>query len=69
MRRQPRWKAALLLFFSKHVLRYSPLQLHMYRESLAAALTFGEARAALARSRLALGAVRGFRGLDFVIIA
>lgn len=67
LRRQPSWKAGCLLAFSKYILRYSPLQLQMYRESMAAALTIDEVRTALKNSRLALAAVRGFRGLDYVI--
>lgn len=65
--RQPCWKAALLLAFSKYVLGYSPLQLQMYRESIDAALTFDELRLALERSPLAGAQVRGFRGLDFIV--
>jgi SAM-dependent methyltransferase len=67
LRRQPRWKAALLLAFSRWVLRYTAEQLRMYRESLDAALTVAEVRAALGRSRLASARLCGFRGLDFVI--
>lgn len=67
LRRQPAWKAALLLAFSRHVLRYDPEQLRMYRESIDAALTFEEARAALGRSKLSMATIRGFRGVDFVI--
>lgn len=67
LRRQPAWKAAVLLGFSRHVLRYSPAQLRMYQESMAAALTPAEARAAVRQSRLHGATVRGFRGLDFVI--
>src|SRR5262249_45341063 len=69
LRRQPGWKAALLLGFSRYVLGYNALQLQMYRESMAAGLTLAEVRTALARSRLANARVRGFRGLDFVIEA
>ena len=60
------WKARLLLTFSKHVLRYTDLQLRLYRESLAAALTLEEVRAALRRSRLATQ-VRRMRRVDFVV--
>ncbi|MCK6471755.1 MAG: class I SAM-dependent methyltransferase [Planctomycetes bacterium] len=65
--RQPGWKAALLLAFSRHVLRYDAEQLRMYRESIDAALSFAEARAALKRSKLCMATIRGFRGVDFVI--
>lgn len=65
--RQPSWKAALLLAFSRHVLRYDAEQMRMYRESIDAALTFDEARAALNRSKLSMATIRGFRGVDFVI--
>jgi ubiquinone/menaquinone biosynthesis C-methylase UbiE len=65
--RPPRWKAALLLAFSRLVLGYTTEQLRLYRESLHAALTVQEARAALANSKLAPGEVRSFRGLDWVI--
>lgn len=67
LRRVARLKAAVLLAFSKLVLRYSAAQMKMYRESIAAALTMAEVRASLQRSRLAGADVRGFRGLDFVI--
>lgn len=67
LRRQPSWKAGCLLAFSKYILRYNPLQLQMYRESMAAALTIDEVRTALKNSRLALAEVRDFRGLDYVI--
>lgn len=69
LRRVSRLKAAGLLVFSKHVLRYSPVQLAMYRASLAAALTMAETRELVARSRLATARVRGFRGVDLVITA
>jgi hypothetical protein len=67
--RQPRWKAKLLLAFSKLILRYSPEQMRMYRESLDSALTLKDARALLRRTRLSMAKVRSFRGLDYVISA
>ncbi len=67
--RQPRWKAALLLAFSKLALGYSGEQMKMYRESLGSALTVRELREELRCSRLSMAAVRGFRGLDFVVSA
>lgn len=69
LRRQLGWKARLLLAFARHVMRYNSLELQMYRDSLAAALTIEEVRAALADSRLAGARVRRCRGLDFVITA
>ncbi len=65
--RQPAWKMALLLGFSRRILRYNELQLRMYRESMHAALTYGELQAQLRRSRLADARIQGFRGLDYVI--
>jgi ubiquinone/menaquinone biosynthesis C-methylase UbiE len=65
--RQPRWQAALLLAFSRYVLRSDPRQLQQYRESLTAALTIAEVRAALKKSRLRMARIRRFRGVDFVI--
>jgi ubiquinone/menaquinone biosynthesis C-methylase UbiE len=65
--RQPAWKTSFLLGFSKHVLRYSQLQLQMYRESIDAALTMAEVRMALKKSKLAGASVRSFRGLDYVL--
>jgi len=67
--RQPRWKSRLLLAFSKLVLGYNAEQMKMYRESLASALTVRELRRELARSRLSMAGVSGFRGLDFVVTA
>ena len=67
--RQPAWKSAVLLAFSKHVLRYTPAQMKMYQESLSAGLNFDELRAALGNSDLSMARVQGFRGLDFVISA
>ena len=67
LRRQAAWKSALLMGFSKHVLRYSGEQLRMYRESLDAALTIDEVKVALRRSNLSEARVKGFRGLDFII--
>jgi ubiquinone/menaquinone biosynthesis C-methylase UbiE len=67
--RQPRWKAALLLAFSKAVLGYNEEQMKMYRESLGSALTMRELRGQLRRSRLSMATVCGFRGLDFVVQA
>ncbi len=67
LRRQSRWKASILLAFSKLVLRYSESQMKMYRESLGAALTEQEIRQALGHSRLSMARVTGFRGLDLVI--
>jgi ubiquinone/menaquinone biosynthesis C-methylase UbiE len=67
--RQPRWKAWLLLAFSKLVLGYNEEQMKMYRESLGSALTVAELRRELAGSRLSMAGVRGFRGLDFVVEA
>jgi ubiquinone/menaquinone biosynthesis C-methylase UbiE len=67
--RQPRWKAKLLLAFSKLVLGYSREQLRMYSESLDSALTVKEVRSGLTRSRLSMASVRGFRGLDYVVTA
>ncbi len=67
--RQANWKAAFLLMFSKYVLRYSELQLQMYRESMTAALTFSELRRALKNSRLNMADVSSFRGLDFIVKA
>ncbi len=67
--RQPRWKAKLLLAFSKLVLGYNREQMRMYSESLDSALTFKEVRSGLARSRLSMASVRSFRGLDFVVTA
>lgn len=69
LRRLPRWRAGLQLGFSKRVLGYSEPQMAMYRESLAAALTLDEARAAAERSPLGDAKVRGFRGIDFVVTA
>lgn len=65
--RPPRWQAALFLAFSKYVLRDTEPQLNMYRESLAAALTMAELRAALRNSQLAMANVRRFRGREFVV--
>jgi ubiquinone/menaquinone biosynthesis C-methylase UbiE len=67
--RQPRWKAAGLMAFSKLVLGYSEAQLRMYRESMDSALSVTEVRKELRGSRLSMATVRGFRGLDFVIAA
>jgi ubiquinone/menaquinone biosynthesis C-methylase UbiE len=67
--RPPRWKAHLLLTFSRVFLGYSELQLQMYRESIDAALTVSEVRSALAASRLSMANLRRFRGLDFIIEA
>ena len=67
--RQPRWKAAFLLAFSRLVLGYNGEQLKMYRESLASALTVAEVRQQLRASRLCMAEVRGFRGLDYVVQA
>jgi ubiquinone/menaquinone biosynthesis C-methylase UbiE len=69
LRRQPRWKARALLAFSRTVLGYNEEQLRMYADSLGSALTLAEVRMAMRRSRMCLGEVRGFRGLDFVISA
>jgi ubiquinone/menaquinone biosynthesis C-methylase UbiE len=65
--RQTPWLMSLLLGFSRHVLRYSPLQMKMYRESLEAALTLDEIRTALKNSQLRAARIQVFRGLDFVI--
>lgn len=65
--RQPDWKKALMLAFSKWVLRYTPAQLALYRESLDAGLTMADVRAGLKNSKLSMARVSGFRGLDFVI--
>ena len=67
--RQSRWKTAALLGFSKVILGYTELQMKMYRESLSAGLTFGEVQAALKNSKLAMGRLARFRGLDFVVTA
>jgi ubiquinone biosynthesis O-methyltransferase len=67
LRRQSKYKAAILLAFSKYVLRYDERQMQMYRDSIHAALTPKEVRAALNRSRLSMAKLSGFRGLDFVI--
>lgn len=67
--RQPRWKARMLLAFSRLILCYTPCQLQMYGDSLMAGLTFEEVHALLQRSRLAQASVHTFRGLDFVIDA
>jgi ubiquinone/menaquinone biosynthesis C-methylase UbiE len=69
LRRQPGWKAGLLLAFSKLVLGYNEEQMKMYRESLGSALTVAEVREQLSASRLCLAEVRGFRGLDYVVRA
>ncbi|MCW8131589.1 MAG: methyltransferase domain-containing protein [Planctomycetota bacterium] len=67
LRRVSRPMAWLQLAFSRWVLRYTPAQLAMYADSLAAALTPAEAREAAERSRLQHAQIRGMRGLDFVI--
>lgn len=65
--RLPRWKTSMLMWFSRRILRYSPAQLGMYRESIAAALTFREAAEALGRSKLSQSRMKTFRGIDLVI--
>jgi ubiquinone/menaquinone biosynthesis C-methylase UbiE len=67
--RQSALKTKFLLAFSKYVLRYSDLQLQMYRESIDAALTRDEVRRALTASKLCMAEVTAFRGLDFVVKA
>ena len=67
LRRPPRWKAALLVAFSRYVLGQTTSQLQMYRDSLAAALSLGEVATALKASKLAMAQVRGSRGLYYVI--
>jgi SAM-dependent methyltransferase len=69
IKRQPAWLKQCLLWFARHVMGYGPRLLRMYRESLDAGLTRGELEAAVAGSRLAGAAVRGFRGLDLVMTA
>jgi ubiquinone/menaquinone biosynthesis C-methylase UbiE len=67
--RQPRWKAGLLFFVSKYVLGHTACQMKMYEESMDAALTIAEVRAALKESKLNMARVETFRRLDFVITA
>jgi ubiquinone/menaquinone biosynthesis C-methylase UbiE len=67
--RQPRWKAGLLFFVSKYVLGHTACQMKMYEESMDAALTIAEVRAALKSSKLNMAQVKSFRSLDFVVTA
>jgi hypothetical protein len=67
--RPARWKAALLLTFTRYLGGYSRMQQQMYRESLGAALTVTEVRRTLQHSGLAMARVRGCRGLDYIIVS
>lgn len=69
LRRPPAWAVPALVAFARHVLRYDAAQARMYRESLGAALSLAELRAALGRSRLRHARVRGTFGLEFVVSA
>jgi len=55
------------LAFAAHVMRYSTLQMALYRESIRAALSIEEVRVALRSGPLRDARVRGFRGLDYII--
>jgi ubiquinone/menaquinone biosynthesis C-methylase UbiE len=67
--RQPGWKKFFLFLFAKHVMRYTRPQMRLYAESLDAALTFGELRAALKQSNLNMAQIKSFRGVDFIVVA
>ncbi len=65
--RQSFWKRSFLLAFSKYLLRYSALQLQMYRESMDAGLSLKEAEALGQESGWKDVSITRFRNLDFVV--
>lgn len=69
IRRQPSWKVWLLAKFAQWALGHTSLQMRLYRESLAAALTINEARQAMRQSRLALGKVQSYGPCDLLIMS
>ncbi|MCK6474183.1 MAG: class I SAM-dependent methyltransferase [Planctomycetes bacterium] len=69
LRRPPAWAVPALAGIARHVLRYDEAQVRMYRESLGAALSPAELRAALRRSRLRDVRVRETFGLEFLVLA